>query len=463
MNAVFNSNTYIFRRALIQLYKKLIGKHNKLSIIRKEQWESLWYIKKVQEKRLLSLLSYSYKYVPYYKDVLKRANMINKNGNIVLSNYKNIPILDRKTIRNNFDKLQSLKIKNRRWKYKTTGGSTGEPLKVIQDLERVEWTNAAKELRNDWVKFKPGYPKATFSGIEIELFSRKEALFFFIKKWMENNIYLNAFNMTSEMMREYAHRINKSCPLHIKGYTNAIYQFAIFLKKEKIKIYSPHSIICSAGTLTDTMRKTIEDVFNSDVFNSYGSREIQTMAFECPTHSGLHVMAPLVYFEILNKDGNDTMPGEIGEVVLTPFFNYAMPLIRYRIGDMASWSREQCLCGRNWPLIEDIKGRTVECFIREDGGIVSPELFVRVMSNEEWINKYQIIQDEIKNITILIVASEQYIDPSKKYRKNIDSISKRICSAISNDCEINYKFVNDIPKTKSGKFLTTICNITTLT
>ncbi len=453
---------YLIRRLIIQAYKKLSGKYNMLSNIRKEQWESPDNINKIKERRLLDLLSYSYKNVPYYKDMFDRMNITDKNGKITLSNFKNIPILDRKTIKKNFNKLKSLKIHDRSWKYKTTGGSTGEPLRVIQDIERSEWIYAAKELRYDWVKYKHGYPKATFSGIENELFSRKEAFFQFIKNWTENNIYYNAFGMTSDKMREYADRINKSSPSHIKGYTNAIYQFAIFLKKEKIKIHSPQSIICSAGTLTHTMRETIESVFSAEVFNSYGSREIQTMAFECPTHSGLHVMTPLVYLEILRRDGSDALPGEIGEVVLTPFFNFSMPLIRYRIGDMASWSKKRCPCGRNWPLVEDIKGRTVECFIRADGSIVPPELFVRIMSNEEWINKYQIIQDEIKKITILIVYSDQCRDPLKKYKKNIDLISKRICSAVTYDCKINFKLVSDIPATKSGKYLTTICNVSAL-
>jgi phenylacetate-CoA ligase len=203
-------------------------------------------------------------------------------------------------------------------------------------------------------------------------------------------------------------------------------------------------------------------VFNAPVFNSYGSREVQAHAFECPTHTGLHVIAPTVYFEILRKDGGDVMPGEVGEVVMTPFFNYAMPLIRYRIGDMASWAEKPCSCGRKWPLLKDISGRKIECFIRKDGGIVPPEYFSRIFGVTligDWIDKFQIVQENLELIDVFIVRSRACGDQYKNHKESIDQIKTKIRHVMSDKCTVNFKFVNDIPPLKSGKYLNTISKI----
>ena len=88
----------------------------------------------------------------------------------------------------------------------------------------------------------------------------------------------------------------------------------------------------TAGTLFEPIRQTIESVFQAPVFNRYGSREVGDIACECEAHSGLHVALPTQFVEILRPDGTAAGPGEIGEIVVTSLTNFAMPLIRYRIG-----------------------------------------------------------------------------------------------------------------------------------
>ena len=86
------------------------------------------------------------------------------------------------------------------------------------------------------------------------------------------------------------------------------------------------------------------------------------MACECDHHRGLHVSTPTHLIELLRPDGTLAGPGESGEIVVTCFETFAMPLIRYRIGDLATWAEGPCDCGRAWPLLRQVNGRVMDAF-----------------------------------------------------------------------------------------------------
>jgi phenylacetate-CoA ligase len=210
------------------------------------------------------------------------------------------------------------------------------------------------------------------------------------------------------------------------------------------------------------MRKTISETLNSNIYDSYGSREIQAMAFECEEHSGLHVSSPLLHFEILRSDGTPTKPGEIGEIVLTPFFNYAMPLIRYRIGDMGSWSVKECPCGRGWPLIDRVVGRVTTCFYKQDGGVVPPEYFIHligVVLNDGWIKRFQIIQYDYDRIEVKIVSRNSVDNPALFYKTELSQIYKKIVHVMGERCDVSFNFVDTIMESSSGKYFYTISHV----
>lgn len=445
------------RSLLFKLYKGFSGTSEKFSRVKEIEQFGKRELDEYTNKRLTELVSYAYEHVPYYKNKLLSAGVAKENGDFALENFCNIPLLSKEDIRSHFDEMASHELNRRKWKYKTTGGSTGQPLTVIHDLERVGWVNAVKDLRNEWSKMCFGDSRVRIWGSERDLFYGKESLKVQLNRWINNTVWLNAFTLTPEKMQEFIEIINKKKPKQIKGYTTCLYEFALFIERNGTQIASPESVICSAGTVTDTVRNKIEKVFNSRVFNSYGSREIQAMAFECSQHNGLHVMAPIVYMEIVDKNGNPTKPGEIGEVVLTPFLNYAMPLLRYRIGDMATWSdTKACSCGCSWPLVENIEGRVTECFYKKDGSVVPPEFFIHlvgVVQNDGWIKKFQVIQESMDRIVIKLVKG---VGASEDIEKDLEGLTRKIQVVMSEECSVEYCFVDDISNTPSGKYLYTI-------
>jgi phenylacetate-CoA ligase len=215
----------------------------------------------------------------------------------------------------------------------------------------------------------------------------------------------------------------------------------------------------SAGTLHDHMRETIRRVFRAPVYNRYGSREVGDIACECEAHEGLHVSAPTHYVEILRPDGTPTDPGEMGEIVVTLLTNYAMPLIRYRIGDMGAWAKSSCSCGRSWKLLKEVAGRVTDMFVRKDGSVIDGRLFNTFLWDIEFVKEYQVVQNKTESINIKIVLKEGIKKDEVKNTRAIKKVRKQVKNVMGERCEVSFQFQEEIPPTDSGKYRYTISRV----
>jgi len=152
--------------------------------------------------------------------------------------------------------------------------------------------------------------------------------------WMRNEVWLNSFRMTPDLMRSYVELINRYRPDHIIGYVESVMELARFIERNELAVHSPKTVATAAGSLEPHVRELIQGVFRAEVFDQYGSREVSGMATECERHEGMHVPLQSVLVEVLRRDGTPAEPGETGRIVVTSLVNYAMPLIRYEIGDL---------------------------------------------------------------------------------------------------------------------------------
>jgi len=434
------------------------------------QWLDPGEIRNLQEKRLKKILSHAYHHVPYYRKALKNAGIIKNGEKIDLQGFRNIPLLDKDTLRSKFDLLKSNDIEGRNSFMSKSGGSTGEPINFIIDKHYRDWRTAVKLLDDLWTGFSRGDKRILLWGSLRDYFRDRaytggrsliqESLRIKIRRWLRNEVWLNSFLMSSVTMKDYVKKINKFQPNQILGYVESVYELAVFIEENDIKVHSPGAIITSAGVLHSHMRKTIESVFNSPVFNRYGSREVGDIACECSYHNGLHISALTHYVEILKPDGSSAEPGEIGEIVVTALTNFSMPLIRYQISDFASWSKDRCPCKRGLPLIKNIIGRTSDTFVKKDGSVVSGIFFVPVLvEHSGWVKQFQIIQEEYDYIRILLLLKNDSDNPNSHYSKELESITNKIRMVMGKECKIDYEFVAKIIPAVSGKKLSTISNV----
>ncbi len=203
--------------------------------------------------------------------------------------------------------------------------------------------------------------------------------------------------------------------------------------------------------LTDTSRKLIEESFSCRVFNQYAATEVGAIAFECPEEHSLHVNSNSALVEIVDGKGR---PSGSGRIIITSLINHAMPLIRYDIGDLASWGGE-CSCGRGLPVLKSISGRADDLITLPSGKIRSARHIIPLEYLDS-VKQYQIIQESENLFTFRYVPAKTSI--SKNAQEYFESQIRTGC--LGEDIFVDFEPVEHIRRGKSGKLRKVISKVT---
>ena len=250
----------ILEKSRLALVGSTLGKLRKLEIW---QWTDKDQSAALQKQRLNRLLVHSYHHVPYYREILRSADVVGESGEVNMESFGNIPLLDKAMIRSHFKELKSDDLFTRKWYKNSSGGSTGEPVSFIQDLTYADWTSAIKILYDSWTNYSIAERKIRLWGSIRDLSAVKDSFKNRLIKWLNNDVWLNAFRMTPFEMRGYVEKINELKPVQILAYAESIYELSHFIEREGLGVYSPRAIMTSAGTLFPHMRDTIGRVFKA--------------------------------------------------------------------------------------------------------------------------------------------------------------------------------------------------------
>jgi len=401
----------------------------------------------IQKKYLEKLLNYAYKNVEYYRFHLKKAEIDAENF-VNVSYLSRMPLLTKKDIRLQNGKLASTNL-GKNWYYNTSGGSTGEPVKFIQDLTYNKWLDATFRYYYDNILGidELATKKILIWGSPRDILSGSIGLKAKTFNFLSNTMWFNSYRMSSTDLENYVKKINRYKPNLIRGYASSLYELCKFIDNKKIYVYSPKIIISSAESLRPAMRETVERVFGTKVYDFYGSREVGSIAGECK-YGLIHIFSFNNYLELLDNVGNEVSEGSMGKVVITNLHNYSMPLIRYEVGDTAMCGPKKCKCGNPLPTLKQITGRIYDHFVKEDGSIIYGGFFTQLFYSKNWIRAFQIVQEDYDKIKIYAVS--QKVNHSEK--ANIENSIKFV---MGQNCKIYWDFVDEIPKTPQGKHLYT--------
>lgn len=427
--------------------------------MKRQQWLTGEQIRMLQLARLEQLVGYAAQHVPYYGRLFSEYELV-QAGRVRMERFSSLPILEKSEIRANFDALTSVKASELHVLTNQTGGSTGDPLRFLQDRDGVRISGSAVlRLFYSWHGIQPGDREIKLWGSERDLFYRGKVTLATLRQWLSGITILNAFRMTPERMRDYIEIINRQRPAVIRGYNSNLYELAQFAEAQQLPITSPQVVFSSAGTLYPPFRQKMEAVFGSRVYNHYGSREMHNMAMECHEADGLHMSALTHYFEILDDENQPCPPGVEGHLVVTSLVNRAMPFIRYRIGDRAAFAPEgTCACGRGLPRLIHLSGRVSETFLTVTGQVVPGEYFIHlfgVVLKSPQIFKYQVIQQDYDHLVIRLVLRTGNA-PEEALRTEMED---KIRLVMGQTCKIEFEVVDDIAATASGKYVYTISHI----
>ncbi len=435
-----------------KLYKKFTIIDNLTNEYKKIQFLSENELINFQSKRFEKLLIHCKKNVSYYREFLDKYDEKSfRNFDI-----KSLPILTKDILRKKFNELKSDDLQTRDWMVNSSGGSTGEPVKIIQDTYYSYHSEARKNICFQWAGLETGDKLIKLWGSERDILGTSRLLDK-IKYFLKNEIILNAFILSRPIMKKFINIINSSKPSTILAYANAIYELSNFAKNENIKISHQNSVISTSGVLYPFLRKKIEMAFGCKVYDQYGSREVSCIASECEYSNGLHISEETILLEIVDENGNECPVGVEGDVLVTSLVNYAMPIVRYKIGDRAIMESGSCKCGRFHKRLKNVVGRSMDNFKLRDGTIIPSEYFIHfigVVLNRGILKKIQIIQRSYDVVDLYVVYSDEKI-----LSEDVQNITQAVKKVMGKNCNVNIHEKKDIAVNSSGKFRYTICEL----
>ena len=401
-----------------------------------KEFQSLEDNRNDQSKQLEDLLLYALDTSPFYKSIDSKS----LREKIIKNPYEAIrafPVVGKDEYRVDLDKFKT--DCSRPYYKNSSGGSTGKPVTVLQDIGYKGGAVATTAIMFEWAKKRRGSRYMRLWGAERDLVGGGKGFRQLLSNLITGRKTINAFLMSPKQMYKYVDEINRFKPELLEGYADSLYSLAKFIEQSGLLIHSPKSILSSAGTLLPHMREKIEKVFKCEVFNRYGCREVGNIASECEEHSGMHVFTETSYVELLGPDNQPVPVGEEGRIVITNLLNRVMPMIRYEIGDVGIFSSEPCACGRPYPLLKEVVGRNASIFRTKSGGYLSPVLFAHlmgVMHGAEQIERFQIVQESLDRINIIVQADGDFDLDNWDARADIASFIK---SAMDEDAEITFE------------------------
>jgi phenylacetate-CoA ligase len=247
---------------------------------------------------------------------------------------------------------------------------------------------------------------------------------------------------------EIAAEVRACRPVMLSGYPNMLARVGEVLQRGPGVPPSIRVALTGAETLTPALRARIEERLGVPVRDQYGSNECNLMAWECPLGGPLHVCDDSVLLEVVAPDGSPVAPGERGEVLVTALHSFTMPLIRFRIGDLAEQGSPLCDCGAPFSTIRGVRGRMLDMFPLPDGRVIHAYYLTEtlIMDDPDWIESFQVTQERVDRITMSIVPRQAPTD------SRIDALRALGHRLLGEGVEFELSIVDSIPSDPSGKF-----------
>lgn len=417
--------------------------HQELS---SSQWLPADALRELQLAKLRAVVNQAYYHVPYYRTLLQKIDL-HPSDIRSLDDLAKIPLLDKTTVRQNlfFDLIADNHKKSEMVRI-ATSGSTGEPFTCFADRFQLEMRFAATLRGMEWAGYQFGDRHVRLWHQTLGM-SRSQVLREKFDARLCRRMFVPAYEMTAENMEFWLKKIRDFRPVLLDGYAESFNVLALFLREKKFSIPGLRGIITSAQTLPHGSRAIIEAAFDCKVFDKYGSREFSGIAYQCAAQEGRHVVAENYIVEIL-RNGEPVPAGEFGEVVVTDLNNFCMPLIRYRLGDLARAFDESvpCACGRVLPRIGEIEGRVQSVVICGNARLIPGTFFAHLFKDYDYIiRQYQIVQDKPGQLHLRVVRGSRFSDTG------MQEVLGKLREFIGDETQLDVEFVDAIPLVRTGK------------
>jgi phenylacetate-CoA ligase len=432
-----------------------------------EMMKAQWMRKEELNNRVLNnvknILNHSYRHVPFYKH-LYRSLRVDPDQLTTLNDLRKFPIVTKEELRLAGEKALADNVDKSRLSSHATSGTTAISLKFYHDFD---W--GIRRIASKWLfdSYFGARPQSRYFSILFDPPSKNnidKGSFFMdkiskilsacpisfksdqVNPLQEYSFSYLELNRISEIIND----LIKFKPEYGYGAPSLLHLFLNAMNEKKTQMPKLKAVVSSIEALLETERRKFEEEFECPIFNRYGSRELYgAVAGECEYHSGLHVNLDLFMIEIVDDNNEPCSTGEVGNIILTDFYNKSMPFIRYKIGDFASLE-SRCDCKRSFPMLGQLIGRTSEFAINKDGQKIpliglfhSLDEKIMDLRFAESINQFQFKQIKPGHLVMYIVPSNKWNESRVKEKMN--EMGK------INGIDFDFEIVEKITSFPSGK------------
>lgn len=336
----------------------------------------------------------------YFRQRLLNAG-IDKPENISLEKLKTIPTLHKDELAIHYKKMQTPHIAV--GDYCTTSGTTGKPVTIpltYNDIDRLGWNEAISYqcmdlTDNDVIMLCTTIDRTFMAGLAYLEGARK------LKIPMVRAGIINP-GMHWEYIKQYEVTTLVSVPSYLLKLLTFAKENGIDPNHTTVK-----KILCIGEAVRDendvlkpASQKILEQ-WNTQLFGTYASTEMQTAFTECKHSTGMHHIPGLIICEILDEEGNEVPIGEAGELVITHLGVEGMPLVRFRTGDICIGDSSPCDCGRHSLRIKTITGRK-NSMLKLKGTTLYPTLIIDTLSAESHLEDFIVVAKKDENQNDLV-------------------------------------------------------------
>jgi len=404
-------------------------------------------LQKMQYRLLKSLICRLYSFSQFYHERMKKQG-VHPDDIRELSDVQKLPFMFKKDLRDNYPNKIFTSTPEELVRYHVSSGTTGKPTVVGYTQNDIDnWsTSVARGLtsiglgRGDVIQVSYGY--GLFTG-GLGLHYGAERIGATVLPTSVGNT-----ERQIELMQDLGVTAIACTPSYLLHIGEVAEKMGVDIKKDtRLK-----AGILGAEPWTEGMRTRMENWLGIKAYDIYGTSELSGPMFtECAEQNGFHIWSDLALVEVVDpKTGEQLEPGEKGELTITMLQKEALPMIRYRIGDISSIDEEVCPCGRTSPRIKRIQGRVDDMLIIRGINVFPSQVEYTLMSIPEVGQHFQIVVERTGALDDMLVrvelTKESFSDKITDLMKIRQNVEHRLRNALNVAVDVELVEPGSLPR-----------------
>jgi phenylacetate-CoA ligase len=410
--------------------------------LERSQWWPAKDLLEQQFRQLRALAAHAVANVPFYRDYLRRCGL-GSARDITADNYARFPVLRRRDVQERPQDLRAARYPSSHGAASEmfTSGSTGTPMRVMYS-NTAQFFAVAMALRDHlwhgrqlseklgairW--FTPESSQTGWGPATNATFATGPSA---------------AMDVSADVDSQLAWLMRERPAYLVTTPSNLSALLARSLEKQLLPEGLKH-VMTYSEALPEGLREALRQGWHASLVDTYSCTEFGALALQCPANAHYHVQSENVLVEILREDGAPCGAGETGRVVVTGLHNFAMPLLRYELGDMAEVGGE-CSCGRGLPVIRRIAGRVRNMARDAQGRLFQPAFDPAIEQSGVPVRQYQFVQVAPAALEMAYVMDREMSEDERA------RLNHEVSGQMGYPVTLAVRRVDQVPRSRGGKF-----------